>query len=414
MNVNAQSIEAAAERLKVVAQQTPLYFCKRLSERYDAKIYIKREDLQEIRSFKIRGAYNKMATLNEDERESGVVCASAGNHAQGVAYSCAALHIKGAIFMPALTPKQKVEKVRKFGGEFVEIHLVGHTFDDAAAAAKEYADRTRAVFVHAFNDPLTISGQGTVAKEVYEQLDGKFDVFITGIGGGGLMAGCATYLKEKNSAIYVIGSEPTGAAGMHESIKTGNVVALDTIDTFVDGAAVKRVGDLSFELCQRNVDEIVVVPEGKVCTTIIELYQNEGIIAEPAGSLSIAALDFVADKIKGKTVVCVLSGGNNDIMRYAEIVERSLVYEGKKHYFVIEFEQKPGQLKNFLDNALGPNDDIVRFEYIKKSAKEKGPAFVGIELKDKQDLEPLLTRMKEIGMNFKQITNDDMLYHYLV
>ena len=283
MNVNVESIDAAAKRLETVAQQTPLQFSKRLSDKYGAKIYIKREDQQDIRSFKIRGAYNKMAILTEDERERGVVCASAGNHAQGVAYSCATLHIKGAIFMPALTPKQKVEKVRKFGGDFVEIHLVGQTFDDAAAAAKEYHERTGAVFVHAFNDPLTISGQGTVSKEVYDQLEGKLDVFISCVGGGGLIAGCATYLKQKNETITVIGSEPAGAAGMYESIKAGKVVTLETIDTFVDGAAVKRVGDLSFELCQQYVDEIAVVPEGKVCTTIIELYQEEGIIAEPAG-----------------------------------------------------------------------------------------------------------------------------------
>jgi threonine dehydratase len=295
-----------------------------------------------------------------------------------VAYGCSALKIKGVIFMPVVTPNQKIEKVKLFGGTFVRIELIGNTFDEASAAAQEYCKKENAVYVHPFNDPLTIAGQGTVAKEVYEDLKGKVDYFLATEGGGGLISGSASYLKQKNKKIIVIGVEPEGAASMHQSIKQNKVVSLSSIDTFVDGAAVKTSGDLTFQICKEYVDRILVVPEGKVCTTMIELYQNEGIIAEPAGAVAISSLDQIADKIKGKTVVCVLSGGNNDLLRYPEILERSLIYQRRKHYFLVEFAQKPGQLKKFVNYVLGPDDDIVLFEYIKKNNKEKGPALVGI------------------------------------
>ncbi len=414
MEVTLKTIEEAAKRLEGVVQKTPLQFCKRLSEKYGAKIYIKREDLQEVRSFKIRGAYNKIASLSKEEQKRGVVCASAGNHAQGFAWSCSHLKIKGAVFMPVISPNQKIDKVRHFGGEYVEVKLVGDTFDDAYLASQIYAKENNAVYVHPFDDPYTISGQGTVGKEIYEELGNKVDMFIGSIGGGGQISGISTYLKGKNSKIEVVGAEPAGAASMYEARKKGKVIRLEKIDTFVDGAAVKMVGEITFKICEKNVDEIVKVPEGKICSVMIELYQNEGIITEPAGALAIAALDDVADKIKGKTVVCILSGGNNDILRYPEILERSLVYQGRKYYFIIEFAQKPGQLKNFLDNALGPTDDIVLFEYVKKTNKEKGPALVGVEMKDKKDLEPLLERMEAIGLNFKIITGDDLLFNYLI
>ncbi len=414
MTVTINDIDQAAERLKGVVSKTPLQYSKRLSKLFDAVIYIKREDLQEVRSFKIRGAFNKISTLTAEERKRGVVTASAGNHAQGVAYGCSALKIKGVIFMPVVTPNQKIEKVKLFGGTFVRIELIGNTFDEASAAAQEYCKKENAVYVHPFNDPLTIAGQGTVAKEVYEDLKGKVDYFLATEGGGGLISGSASYLKQKNKKIIVIGVEPEGAASMHQSIKQNKVVSLSSIDTFVDGAAVKTSGDLTFQICKEYVDRILVVPEGKVCTTMIELYQNEGIIAEPAGAVAISSLDQIADKIKGKTVVCVLSGGNNDLLRYPEILERSLVYQGRKHYFLVEFAQKPGQLKRFVNFALGPDDDIALFEYIKKNNKEKGPALVGIELKDKKDLQPLLRRMKEIELNYTILKSDDLLYKYLI
>lgn len=418
MNVTKAQIEEAATRLEGVAKRTPLQLNKRLSAEFGANIYLKREDLQEVRSFKIRGAYNKIASLTDDEKNRGVVCASAGNHAQGVAYSCAKLGIQGTIFMPAKSPQQKVDKVRKFGKEFVNIQLVGNTFDEAFAASQEFSQQKNAVYVHAFNDPYTIAGQGTVAKEVLEQMTeerhAKVDMFVVCIGGGGLISGISTYIKETDPTIEIIGSEPEGAAEVSASLRAGEIVKLENIDTFVDGAAVQRTGELNFEIIKRYVDEIVIVPEGKICEDIVDLYQNEGIVAEPAGTLAISALEAIGEGIKGKNVVCILSGGNNDILRYPEILERSLVFQGLKQYFVIEFYQKPGQLKDFLNNALGPNDDIVRFEYIKKTNKEKGAALIGIQLTKKEDLTPLMHRMSEMGLDFKHIQKGDLMYDYLV
>lgn len=414
MKITVKEIDEAAQRLKGVAQETPLQYSNRLSKQYKANVYIKREDLQEVRSFKIRGAYNKMASMTAKQRENGVVCASAGNHAQGVAYSCRALKVHGTIFMPIVTPNQKIDKVQQFGDGYVDIKLVGTTFDDASIASQVFAKEHNAAYVHPFNDPMTIAGQGTVGKEVFEELKGNVDYVVCAIGGGGLISGISTFVKEMNQNIRVIGVEPTGAPGMFESMKQNKIVTLDMIDTFVDGAAVRTVGDLTFTIAKRNVDDIILVPEGKDCMTMIELYQNEGIVSEPAGALSISALDYIADKIKGKTIVCVLSGGNNDILRYPEIMEKSLVYQGRKHYFIVEFAQKPGQLKRMLDEALGPNDDIVRFEYIKKTNKEKAPALVGIELKDKFDLNPLMERMDAIELKYRKLTEQDILYEYLV
>jgi threonine dehydratase len=409
-----QAIEEAAVRLAPFIFRAPLQRSNRLSKRYGADVLIKREDLQEVRSFKIRGAYNRIDSMSADERARGVVCASAGNHAQGVAFACQALGIQATIFMPEITPSQKIERVKHFGGAVVEIRLVGDSYDDANAAAQAFCAERNAIFVHPFDDVLTIAGQGTVGKELHDELGDRLDVVVTGIGGGGLASGIASYLERCNPATAVIGVEPEGSPSMFESIRQGRVVSLDRIDTFVDGAAVKTVGDLTFQLCRKLLERVVVVPEGKICTTVIELYQNEGIIAEPAGALAVAGLDDIADRVRGKTVVCILSGGNNDILRYPEIMERSLVHQGRKHYFIVEFAQKPGQLRQFVDRALGPTDDIVRFEYIKKTNKERGAALVGIELKDKADLEPLLRRMDEIQLNHRPLESEELLYDYLI
>jgi threonine dehydratase len=414
MHITIQQINEAAERLEPVVSRTPLQLSKRLSQKYGATVYLKREDLQEVRSFKIRGAYNKIVSLTDEERKKGVVTASAGNHAQGVAYSCSALKIRGTIFMPSITPTQKIDKVKHFGGTYVEIQLVGNTYDDASAASHKFCDKNGAIYVHPFNDPLTIAGQGTIGKEIYEDLEGKLDVLVSAIGGGGLISGISSYLKQKDSTITIIGAEPAGAPAMYEALKQKKLVTLETIDTFVDGAAVKSVKENTLAICQKNVKNVLLVLEGLICSVMIELYQNEGIIAEPAGALSVAALEEIKDEIKGKTVVCLLSGGNNDILRYPEIMERSLVYQGRKHYLILEFTQKPGQLRNFVDKALGPTDDIVRFEYMKKTNKEKGAALVGIELKDKKDLEPLLKRMKAIELNFRILNSKELLYDYLI
>jgi threonine dehydratase len=413
MEVTCTDITEAAARLEKVISKTPLQYDKHLSELYKAHIYLKREDLQEVRSFKIRGAYNKIATLTPEEKKRGVVCASAGNHAQGVALSCSLLKIKGVIFMPTVTPNQKIEKVRNFGKSFVEIKLIGVNYDEASRASKEYAHKKNAVYVSAFDDVHVIAGQGTVGKEIFEELE-NVDIVVSQIGGGGLIGGVSTYMKCANKKIKVIGVQANGAPGMYRSIQNNKVTPLTKIDTFVEGTAVGVVSELTLSLTKKNVDNIVCVPEGKVCETMVELYQNEGIITEPAGALSVAALDSIRDQIKNKTVVCIISGGNNDIMRYQEILERSLVYQGKKHYFIVEFAQKPGQLKMFLNHVLGKNDDIVLFEYIKKNNKEKGPALVGIELKSRDDFNPLIERMAEYGMKYKIISSDDLLFNYLV
>jgi threonine dehydratase len=413
-NVTVETIEEAAKKLEGVVLKTPLWFSERLSKKYNAKIYLKREDLQKVRSYKIRGAYNLMSSLSERQKKRGVVCASAGNHAQGVALSASTLKIKSVIFMPSITPLQKINRVRHFGDGWIEIKLVGKTYDETCVAAKKYCKEKKAVFVHPFDDYLVISGQGTVGKEIYEELGKNIDYIFCPIGGGGLISGVSIYMHAKSKKTEVIGVEPSGAAGMHESIRKGAVISLEKIDTFVDGAAVKTVGEKTFAITKKLVKKFLIVEEGKVCTFIIDLYQNDGIVAEPAGALSVTALDAYADKLKGKRVVCVLSGGNNDILRYPEIMEKSLVYQGLRHYFLIEFGQKPGQLRKFVDSALGPTDDITRFEYIKKNSKEIGPALVGIELTKKEDLKPLTDRMDKLGLTYIPITSSDLLYSYLI
>jgi threonine dehydratase len=408
-----RAVEAAEGRLRGIVASTPLQSLKRLSQAYGANILVKREDLQEVRSFKIRGAYNKISSLSVEERRRPIVCASAGNHAQGVAWVCAHLAIRGTIFMPRITPIQKIERVEHFGGDHVEIRLVGDTYDEAGRAAQEYSEQNGGIFVHPFDDLETIAGQGTVAKEILDTTDGHVDLVVVPVGGGGLASGVASYIKERDPSIVVVGAEPAGSPSMYESLRQDRIVTLSEMHTFVDGAAVRTPGRLTFDLCRRHVDRVVVVPEGLVCTTMIELYQNEGIIAEPAGALSLSAL-AEAGVTPGKTVVCILSGGNNDILRYPEVMERSLVYQGRKHYFIIEFAQKPGQLRQFVDDALGPTDDIVRFEYIKKTNKERGAALVGIELKNKADLEPLLRRMETIQLNARRLGSEELLYDYIV
>ncbi len=422
--ISLTQITEASTKLAGVAALTPVQKSKRLSEKYKAEIYFKRDDLQEVRSFKIRGAFYLMSSLSQEERSKGVVCASAGNHAQGVAFSCAYLQTKGTIFMPLVTPKQKIEKVHKFGGQWVDIQLVGDTYDESNQAAQAFAKETDAIIVPTFNDPRTIAGQGTLALEVWEQLGGTqgfeltedkpFDFITVAIGGGGLVTGVGSYLKQRNPDIQIIGVEPSGAASMYESFKAGKVVTIPSVDTFCDGVAVKAVGQLTYEISKEIIDELVIVEEGQVATDMIELYQNEGIITEPAGALAVSALDKIKDKVIGKKVVCVICGGNNDLSKYPEVMERSLIWQGRKYYFLVEFYQKPGQLKKFVDEVLGPNDDITRFEYIKKTNRDKGPALVEVELNSKADYEPLIEKMREAGITFQEIKTTDLLYKYLV
>lgn len=401
----------AGHDLKGVARNIPLEYNAVLSERYHCEVYLKREDLQMVRSFKIRGAYNKMCQLTKEEREKGVVCASAGNHAQGVAYSCKAMGCHGKIFMPVTTPKQKVSQVARFGEDFVEIILVGDTFDASNAAATELAEKEGLSFIHPFNDPYVIAGQGTIGLEIMNDDAGHMDYIFATIGGGGMASGVGSYVKHIRPATKVIGVEPMGAAGMKESLDTGEVVTLETVDKFADGAAVMRVGDITFDICKEVLDDIVLVPEGKVCTTILELYNNNAIVTEPAGALSIAALDFYQKKIKGKKVACIISGGNNDIARMQEIKERSLLYEGLQHYFIINFPQRPGALREFLTDVLGPDDDIIRFNYSKSNDKENGPTLLGIELSRPEDYEPLIRRMEAKGFRYTVVNQSQQLFN---
>lgn len=403
----------AAERLSKVVKKIPLEYNERLSKRYQCNIFLKREDLQVVRSYKIRGAYNMMSALTPAERKRGVVCASAGNHAQGFAYSCKAMQIKGVVFMPIVTPNQKVSQVQMFGEEWVEIKLVGDTFDDCAAEAKKYTEAHNMVFIPPFDHPKIIEGQGTVGVDIYRELPEIEYLFIP-VGGGGLASGVGIYFKTYSPKTKLIGVEPAGAPSMLTAFEEGHPVTLKEIDRFVDGAAVKRVGDLTYSICKEVLDKMHVVEEGKVCSTILKLYNENAIVVEPAGALSVAALDDFADEIKGKNVVCIISGSNNDIDRMQEIKERSLFYEGLKHYFVIRFFQRPGALKEFVNHVLGPDDDITRFEYIKKHNKEAGPALVGIELKNKEDYNKLIENLKKYNISYTEINKDNNLFGHMV
>lgn len=412
--VSVENIYKAKVRLKRVARHTPLMENLPLSEQFQANLYLKREDLQVVRSYKIRGAYNKMSTLPQEQLQHGVVCASAGNHAQGVAFACHKMGVQGHIYMPSVTPQQKISKVKMFGKDHVEVILTGDTFDDSYREAIAFAEAHQKTFVHPFNDERTIEGQGTVGLEILEDCDRPIDYVFVAVGGGGLISGLGSYFKQISPNTKIIGVEPAGAPAMYQSLQEGHVVKLDRIDSFVDGAAVKEVGDKTFAIAQEVVDEMLLVPEGKVCSTILQLYNEEGIVVEPAGALTIAALDQMVDVIKGKTVVCVISGSNNDITRTEEIRERSLLYEGLKHYFIIQFPQRAGALRSFLNNVLGPNDDITHFEYTKKHNRESGPAMVGIQVQKKEDYQALIERMQEHRIAFQTLNNSKMLFQMLV
>ncbi|TXD53409.1 MULTISPECIES: threonine ammonia-lyase IlvA [unclassified Polaribacter] len=409
-----ENIKAAAKKLEGVAYKTPLNKNSNLSKQFDATILFKREDLQVVRSYKIRGAYNKMSSLTSDEKQRGIVCASAGNHAQGVALSCKLLRIKGTIFMPSPTPNQKINQVKMFGEDFIEIVIEGDTFDDAFNAAKLECDSKDKTFIHPFNDKKVIEGQATVGLEIVEQSTEKIDYVFVAIGGGGLSAGLCGVFKELSPETKIIGVEPEGAPSMLTSIKNKEIIALDTIDSFVDGAAVKRVGDLNFAICQQKLHDMITVPEGKICQIILDLYNKDAIVVEPAGALSIAALDYFADEIKGKNVVCIVSGSNNDITRTAEIKERALLYANLKHYFIVKFPQRAGALKEFVAEILGPNDDITYFEYTKKNNRANGSAIVGLELKLSSDLEPIILKMKERNFYGDYLNNKPDLLQLLV
>lgn len=406
-------VEQAKARLQGVVEQTPLQFNHRISERYQSNVYLKREDLQIVRSYKLRGAYNMISSLDAGILKKGVVCASAGNHAQGFAFSCSALEINGVVFMPKISPRQKIRQTKMFGKDHVEVILEGDTFDDCADAAKKYAAEKGMTFIPPFDHPRIIEGQGTVAAEILDDLKGVDYIFIP-VGGGGLCAGVGAYIKTYSPATKVIAVEPQGASCLKAAFDKGEPVSLSKIDKFIDGAAVKRAGDLTYPICREVVDDICLIPEGEVCSAILKLYNEDAIVIEPAGALSVSALKHYADEIKGKNVVCIISGSNNDIDRMQEIKERSLVFEGLRHYFIVRFAQRPAALRDFVNKVLGPHDDIVRFEYMKKNDKENGPALVGIELNDRNDYGGLIRRLEENDYEFTVLNKESDLYGYIV
>jgi threonine dehydratase len=408
------AIQQAQKQLENVVPSTPLIENLNLSEEFGATVLLKREDLQVVRSYKIRGAYNKISSLTDTEKENGIVCASAGNHAQGVAFSCHLLKIMGKIYMPKTTPKQKVKQVQLFGKNYVEIVLTGDTFDDAYAKSLADATENNKAFIHPFDDVEVIAGQGTVGLEILDTYKEPIDYVFVPIGGGGLASGLSTVFKQLSPTTKIIGVEPLGAPSMKTSIANHKNTALDTIDKFVDGAAVKQVGDLTFDICQKNLDDIILVPEGKVCTTILRLYNEEAMVVEPAGALTIAALDFYKEELKGKTVVCIVSGSNNDIERTAEIKERSLLYEGLMHYFMIQFPQRPGALKEFVNDILGPDDDITYFQFAKKNSREVGSVVVGLELKNPNDIHAIKTNMNTKGFEYQYLNERHDLFTQLI
>lgn len=413
-SISLEEIYKAQQSIKGVVQATPLVFMKNFSEYYGAKIYFKREDLQVVRSYKIRGAYNKIQGLSKDELQNGIVCASAGNHAQGVAFACNKLEVKSIIFMPVTTPLQKIEQVRMFGGNFVEIKLFGDSFDDSQKAASEFCELHNSTFVHPFDDLDVIAGQGTVGLEILADSNKPIDYLFMPVGGGGLASGVASVFKNMSPTTKLIGVEPKGAPSLTISLEKGENTTLTEIERFVDGAAVKRIGELTFKICKELLNGTDTICEGLICATILKVYNENALVVEPAGALSIAALEQHKEQIKGKTVVCIVSGGNNDITRMEEMKERALLYQGLKHYFIIRFPQRAGALKEFVVDVLGPNDDIAYFEYTKKNNRDKGPAVVGIELKSKDDFEPLVVRMEQKGFLGEYLNDNPQLFQFLV
>lgn len=412
--LSAADIDVAAERIADVAVRTPLEFCDRLSAATGAQVYLKREDLQSVRSYKVRGAYNLLKQLTDDELNAGVVCSSAGNHAQGFALACRSMKVHGRVYVPGKTPKQKRDRIRYHGGEFIELIVGGSSYDDAATAALDDVARTGATLVPPYDDLRTMAGQGTIAVEILDQLETEPDLVIVGVGGGGCISGITAYLAERTSNTAVLGVEPAGAASMMAALAEGGPVTLDHVDQFVDGAAVKRAGVLTYAALAAAGDmlSVTMVDEGAVCTAMLDLYQNEGIIAEPAGALSVAGL-LEADVAPGSTVVCLIGGGNNDVSRYGEVLERSLVHLGLKHYFLVDFPQEPGALRRFLDEVLGPEDDITLFEYVKRNNRETGEALVGIELGSAAGLEGLRDRMAVSGLQVEALEPGSPAYRYL-
>jgi threonine dehydratase len=411
----ADAARAAAQALRELFPPTPLQRNAFLSERYGADIWLKREDLSPVRSYKIRGAFNAMRKrLTADPDQAHFVCASAGNHAQGMAFACAHFGVKGTVFMPVTTPAQKIDKTRVFGGEHVEIRLVGDFFDETLAAARVFCAEAGAHFLPPFDDPHVIEGQASVAVEMLQELGGPPDVLVLPVGGGGLSAGMTRYLAAARAACEVVLVEPCGGPSLTAALGAGHPVDVPITDTFVDGAAVARIGNLTFEALKTVAPaQVHLAPENRICVTIQEMLNHEGIVLEPAGALSLDVLPEIADRIAGRRVVCVTSGGNFDFERLPEVKERAMRYRGLKKYFILRLPQRPGALRDFLE-LLGPDDDIARFEYLKKSARNFGSVLIGIEAKDAASFPALFERIAARGFAFRDISEDELLSEFLI
>ena len=391
---------------------TPLQLNERLSLKYNANIYFKREDLQTVRSFKIRGAYYKILKNFKKQSSINISTCSAGNHAQGVAKTCNELNINHTIFVPTSTPKQKINRIKFYGGKYLDLQIVGDNLQESMEESITYSNLNNSIFIHPYNDYDVILGQSTVAQEIYSDLTPNY--IFSCVGGGGLISGVGSYSKFINPDCKIIGVEPTNANSLELSLNNKKITSVKNVDTFVDGAAVKQVGDKCFDICSNVVDKVINVNNGKICNDLIDIYQNDGIILEPAGTLSIAGLDYFSKEIKGMDVVCILTGSNNDLTRYPDMIERAANYNKIKHYFLIEFKQVPGQLIKFTNDVLEENIDITRFEYLKKTNRDVGTVLVGIELVRPLQLNTVLRKMEKHKYNFKTINHNDVLFDYLI
>lgn len=415
--ITSEDVLTAYKSLRQSVNQTPLMYDPYLSDKYKASIYLKREDLQIVRSFKLRGALYAINQLSDDELAKGVICASAGNHAQGVAYTCQLKKVNGIIFMPTTTPRQKIDQVQYFGGKYVKVVIQEDTFDKSNVAAHVYAEKHNLTFIEPFDDLNVILGQGTIGVEIHQDLvanGDQADYILLPVGGGGLISGVSAYVKDAMPTSAIIGVEPDGAASMKLAIEQGGPVALEKVDKFCDGTAVAKVGDLTYHYTKEFVEDFITVPEGLVSQMILDLYTRQAIVVEPSGALTVAALDKMADEIRGKTVVCLISGGNNDINRMAEIEERAMVYRGLQKYFIVKFPQRAGALKDFVTDVLNKDDDITRFEYTKRINRSQAPVFIGIQLGKRENLESLLRRIEAFDSNYINVTENPSLYQLLV
>ena len=413
--VSASDIINASNKLRKTDMviKTPLIKCNRLSNKYNCNIYLKREDLQSVRSFKVRGALWKIMNLSKNAQQRGVVCASAGNHAQGVAYSCSNLGIKCKIFVPIITPLQKINRIKKFLSDDGKLIVVGKTFDNTLLNAQNYCSKKNMTFIHPYDDYDVITGQGTISVEIFEDIDP--DIIICGIGGGGLISGITAHSKHVKNNILIFGGEPIGSPSFMETFVFGEYRKIDVTDTFVDGASVGNPGKKCIEVSNDLIDKIVLVDNNLVSKELLELYDNEGIIAEPAGGLPICVLDRLPNNILyGKNVVCVLSGGNNDYTRYTEIINNYMIGYSMRFYLIIKFNQIPGQLKKFVEKVLTSDDDIIRFEYTKKSNIETGPALIGLDLGKSNNRENLERLLIENDFEYKILEPSDPEYALLV